>query len=314
VQGRIVSVNSSAKKGVKKTPISEAVLVAGHGMADDAHAGGERQVSLLARESIDKAIASGVQLEPGDFGENITTEGIDLGSLIVGSRLGVGGDVLLQISQIGKTCEAPCSIGQRLGECIMPKEGMFAKVVRGGRIAVGDSCEPSTMKAAAVLTSSDRCARGEAQDRSGPILVDMVNELGFALADYTVLPDEEAELSAHLRYLADRCAVDLILTTGGTGLSPRDRTPEATLGVLESPANGIAEALRYEGLRHTPNACLSRAISGLRGRTLIINLPGSARAVEQSLPLLRGILPHALELMRAEVSDCDPRANTRGSH
>jgi len=114
-------------------------------------------------------------------------------------------------------------------------------------------------------------------------------------------------LSAHLRYLADRCAVDLILTTGGTGLSPRDRTPEATLAVLESPADGIAEAIRFEGLRHTPNACLSRAVSGLRGRTLIINLPGSARAAEQSLPLLRGILPHALELIRAEVADCGGR-------
>ena len=307
MQGRITSVNSSSKKGEKKHPVSEAALVAGCGMTGDAHAGGERQISLLARESIDKAVASGVQLVPGDFGENITTEGIDLCSLTIGSRLLVGEEAILQISHIGKTCETPCSIGQRLGECIMPREGMFAKVVRGGRISVGDSVELSTLKAAAVLTSSDRCARGEAEDRSGPILVDTAKELGFALADYTILPDEECELSAHMRYLADRCAVDLILTTGGTGFSPRDRTPEATLAVLESPADGIAEAIRYEGLRHTANACLSRAVSGLRGRTLIVNLPGSARAVEQSLPLLRGILPHALEIIRAEVSDCGPR-------
>ena len=307
MQGRVASVNSSLEKGEKKVPVPEGVLVAGHGMTGDAHAGGIRQVSLLARESIDKAVASGIELVPGDFGENITTEGIDLCCLTIGSRLLVGKEAILQISHIGKTCETPCSIGQRLGECIMPREGMFAKVVRGGRISVGDSVELSTLKAAAVLTSSDRCARGEAEDRSGPILVDTVKELGFALADYAILPDEECELSAHMRYLADRCAVDLILTTGGTGFSPRDRTPEATLAVLESPADGIAEAIRYEGLRHTANACLSRAVSGLRGRTLIVNLPGSARAVEQSLPLLRGILPHALEIIRAEVSDCGPR-------
>jgi len=314
MQPRVISINSSAKKGVKKSPVSEAVLVAGHGMEGDGHAGGARQISLLAQESIDRAIASGVELVPGDFGENITTRDIDLCSLGIGSRLLAGEGVLLQISHIGKTCETPCSIGQRLGECIMPREGVFAKVVRGGRIAVGDTIEPTTMKAAAVLTSSDRCSRGEAEDRSGPVLVELVKELGIALADYAVLPDEEAELSARMKYWADLCAVDLILTTGGTGLTPRDRMPEATLAVLDSPADGIAEAIRYEGLRHTPHACLSRAVSGLRGRTLIINLPGSTRAVEQSLDLLRAILPHALELIRSEVADCGRQPGAHDHH
>ena len=304
MQGRVASVNSSTDKGERKNPVSEAVLVAGYGMEGDAHAGGERQISLLAGESIEKAVASGVDLKPGDFGENITTLGIDLRLLTVGSRLMIGDDAILQRSHVGKTCESPCSIGQRLGDCIMPREGMFAKVVRGGRVAVGDRVEPTTIKAAAVLTSSDRCAHGETQDKSGPALVDMIGELGFALADYRALPDEQSELSEHMRYLADRCAVDLILTTGGTGFSPRDRIPEATLAVLESPASGIAEAIRYEGLRHTPKACLSRAVSGLRGRTLIVNLPGSLKAVEQSIPLLRSILPHALDILRGEVSDC----------
>ncbi len=299
----MTSINSSPTKGDKKSPVGEALLVAGHGMEGDAHAGGERQVSLLSSESISKAAAAGIHLAPGDFGENITTEGIDLCSLEIGSRLLIGDDVILQVSHIGKVCHAPCSIGQRLGECIMPREGVFAKVMRGGRIIVGDGIESTNLKTAAVLTSSDRCSRGEAQDRSGPMLVDLVSELGFALCDYTVLPDEEALLSEHMRRLADRCALDLILTTGGTGFSPRDRTPEATLAVLETPANGIAEAIRHEGLHHTPKACLSRAVSGMRGRTLIINLPGSVRAVEQSLGLLRGILPHALEIMRGEGTD-----------
>ncbi|MCX6345415.1 MAG: molybdopterin-binding protein, partial [Armatimonadetes bacterium] len=324
MQGRIASINSSLEKGVRKDSVSGAILVAGHGIKGDAHAGGERQISLLAQESINKARRGTdfpddlgtdfpddlreprppLELRPGDFGENITIEGLDILSLRIGDRLLLASDVIIAISHLGKTCLTPCSIGQRLGECIMPREGIFANVVRGGHITIGDTVEPTTMKSAAVLTSSDRCARGEAEDRSGPVLVALVNELGFALADYAVLPDEEVELSAKMKYLADRCAVDLILTTGGTGLALRDRTPEATLAVLDSQAFGIAEAIRYEGLRHTPNACLSRAVSGLRGRTLIINLPGSTRAIEQSLALLRSILPHALDILRSEVADC----------
>ncbi len=302
MKARVVSVNISSEKGGGKHPAPEAMLVSGLGIEGDAHAGGERQISLLAQESISKAVAS-FKLDAGDFGENITTEGIDLTAMRIGERLLIGA-ALVQISHIGKICHLPCAIGERLGECVMPKEGVFAKVVRGGRAAAGEGVEPTLTKAAAVLTSSDRCAQGVRSDAGGPMLVGLVDELGIALADYCILPDEESELAARMVHLADRCAVDLILTTGGTGFAPRDRMPEATLAVVDSPASGIAEAIRYEGLRHTPKACLSRAVSGLRGRTLIVNLPGSTRAIEQSLPLLRTILPHALELIRAEVADC----------
>lgn len=303
MQAEVVSVNISSKKREKKTQVSHAILIAGHGVEGDAHAGGIHQVSLLAQESIHMGIASGVELCPGDFGENITTEGIVLTSLKVGDRLAAG-EALLQISQIGKTCNEPCSIGERLGDCIMPREGVFAKVMRGGRITPGDAIQPSSLKVGAVLTSSDRCSRGERQDESGRLLVELLNELGIVLADYTVLPDEEAELAEKLEFLADRCAVDIVLTTGGTGFAMRDRMPEATLAVIESPANGISEAIRHEGLQHTPYACLSRGVSGLRGRTLIINLPGSKRAISESLDLLRTIIPHIMEVMRSEVTDC----------
>lgn len=304
MNGRIVSINTGPEKGEKKLPVREAVLASGHGIEGDAHAGGARQVSLLANESIEKGIASGVELKPGDFGENLTTEGINVSSVKVGERLVVGKEAILQISEIGKVCETPCSIGQRLGECIMPREGLFAKVLRGGRIAVGDAIEPTPLKVGAVLTSSDRCASGEREDESGPLLVELLRELDIALADYTVMPDEEAELSEKLKFLADRCAVDLVLTTGGTGFTPRDRMPEATLAVLDSQAPGIPEAIRHEGMRHTPYACMSRGVSGLRGRTLIINLPGSKRAIAESSDLLRAILPHILEVLHVEVTDC----------
>ncbi|MDO8682672.1 MAG: molybdopterin-binding protein [Armatimonadota bacterium] len=301
---RIGSINTSSEKGDKKSPVADATLIAGFGIEGDAHAGAERQSSLLARESIEKAISMGVDLRPGDFGENITTEGFDLAAVRIGERLRLGPEAIVQISDIGKVCETPCSIGQRLGDCIMPREGVFAKVMRGGRIAVGDTVASSSVKVGAVLTSSDRCAKGERQDESGRVLVALLNELEIALADYTVMPDEEAQLSAKMKYLADRCAVDLILTTGGTGFTPRDRMPEATLAVLDSQSPGISEAIRAEGMRHTLYACLSRGVSGLRGRTLIINLPGSKRAVEESLDLLRAIIPHVLSSMRMEIEDC----------
>lgn len=302
--GRIVSVNSAANKGVAKSPIASGVLIAGYGLQGDAHAGGLRQVSLLAQEAVDSCSAEGIGLTPGAFGENLTTAGIDLASLGIGERLAVGKESILQISEIGKTCTSPCSIGQRLGECIMPKQGLFAKVVRGGSVSAGDSVERTTIKVGAILTASDRCSRGERQDESGPLLVKLIEEIGAELADYSVLSDDEAGLAEKLVFLADRCAVDLILTTGGTGFSPRDRTPEAALSVINSPAAGIAEAIRREGMRHTPMACLSRGVSGLRGRTLIVNLPGSARAVSESLDLLGTVLPHALEVLRSEITDC----------
>jgi len=122
-------------------------------------------------------------LRPGDFGENITTLGIDLASLSVGERLTVGPEAALRVSEIGKTCTPPCSIGKRLGECIMPKEGLFAKVVRGGPVAPGDPVERTTLKAGAVLTASDRCAYGECRDESGPLPVELLREIRVALVD-----------------------------------------------------------------------------------------------------------------------------------
>lgn len=156
---------------------------------------------------------------------------------------------------------------------------------------------------AGVLTLSDRSARGEREDGAGPLLAEFLSSLS-AVVQRAVLPDDPEAIAALLRRWADEEGLDVILTTGGTGLSPRDNTPEATLRVLDRLVPGIPEALRAEGLRHTPRAMLSRGVAGVRGRTLIINLPGSPRGVKEAFGVLAESLPHALEVLRAEVTDC----------
>lgn len=136
----VVSVNISAKKGQRKKPVGRALVVVDHGLESDAHAAGwHRQVSLLAGESIDKMVAMGLTVGPGDFAENLTTRGIDLLALPIGSRLRVGDDILLEVTQIGKECHTRCAIYRQAGDCVMPKEGIFARVIRGGEIHTGDT-------------------------------------------------------------------------------------------------------------------------------------------------------------------------------
>lgn len=139
-RARVIAVCRSDTKGVSKEPITEGVLKEEYGLEGDAHADGgwHRQVSLLAIESIEKMRALGLDLRPGDFAENITTEGIELLSLPVGTRLAVGDEVILEISQIGKECHVGCAIFRQVGRCIMPREGVFARVIRGGRVRAGD--------------------------------------------------------------------------------------------------------------------------------------------------------------------------------
>lgn len=137
----IIAVCRSDKKGTKKTPAAEITIKEGYGVVGDAHADGQthRQVSLLAIESIDKMRGKGLELQPGDFAENLTTQGIDLTSLPVGTRIRVGKEVVLEMTQIGKECHAACAIRKQVGDCIMPREGIFSKVIRGGRVSPGDT-------------------------------------------------------------------------------------------------------------------------------------------------------------------------------
>ena len=154
-----------------------------------------------------------------------------------------------------------------------------------------------------ILTVSDKGSRGERVDTSGAAIREMLASLQATVEHYQVVPDEEEVVASRLREWADEAGLDLIITTGGTGLSPRDVTPEATLAVVERVVPGMAEAMRQAGIAHTPMAMLSRAVAGVRGRTLIVNLPGSERGVRQNLVQLLPVLPHALETLRGAAGD-----------
>ena len=155
-----------------------------------------------------------------------------------------------------------------------------------------------------VITISDKGYRGEREDTSGLVIQEMVRELDAEVAFSTVVPDEEDEIKKVLIRGADEMKLDLILTTGGTGVSPRDVTPEATLEVIEREVPGFAEAMRMEGLKKTPHAMISRAVCGVRGRTLIVNLPGSPKAVREGLEVILPALPHAIAKIQGDPSEC----------
>jgi molybdenum cofactor synthesis domain-containing protein len=156
---------------------------------------------------------------------------------------------------------------------------------------------------ALVLTISDSAASGSRTDLSGPTARDLLREYGFDVSGIEVLPDDRAAIESRLRAAAD-AGLDLVITSGGTGLSPRDTTPEATLAVIEKQVPGLAELMRLEGLKKTPRAVLSRAIAGIRGRTLIINLPGSVKAVRECLDAVRPVLGHAVETLKQSSLGC----------
>ncbi|MEW6399088.1 MAG: MogA/MoaB family molybdenum cofactor biosynthesis protein [Bacillota bacterium] len=157
---------------------------------------------------------------------------------------------------------------------------------------------------AGILTASDSAYRGERQDESGPVIAAILEKAGMEIVHQKVLPDDEGALAVELKYMADGLGLDVVLTTGGTGLGPRDRTPEATRAVIDREVPGITEAVRAAGLRKTPHAMLSRAVAGVRGSTLIVNLPGSPRAAQENLEVLMPALGHAVELLQGTAVDC----------
>jgi molybdenum cofactor synthesis domain-containing protein len=157
---------------------------------------------------------------------------------------------------------------------------------------------------AGILVISDKGWRGERLDDSGRVAQEVVSQLGMEIAKYEVVPDEAEVISGKLVEWCDEVGLDLIVTSGGTGLSPRDVTPEATLAVIEKPIPGLTEAMRMDTMKKKPEAILSRAVAGSRGKCLIVNLPGSPKAVKECLEVIMPVLPHALEVLGGRVSEC----------
>lgn len=307
--GRILAICISEKKGVQKRPIEEAVLIEDWGIEMDAHGGKwHRQVSLLSFEKIEGFRAKGAEVDFGDFGENLVVEGFDLRQIPVGTRFRIG-DVILELTQIGKECHSHCAIYHAVGDCIMPREGVFTEVIKGGKIKTGDTIEMLPLPedrpfTAAVVTLSDKGAKGEREDKSGPAIQELLEKEGYRVVETLLLPDGKQPLSKELCRLADQRQVNVIFTTGGTGFSERDLTPEATVDVCDRMANGIADAIRQYSLTITGRAMLSRAVSGIRKKTLIINLPGSPKAVKESLEYVLPQLEHGLGILRGTAGEC----------
>ena len=154
-----------------------------------------------------------------------------------------------------------------------------------------------------IVCVSDRCSKGVCEDRSGPAIEQIIKPLADEIK-YMIVPDEQRDIAAALIGLADEFKADIVLTTGGTGFAPRDVTPEATQSVIERKTPGISEAIRAKSLEITPKAMLSRAVSGIRGKTLIINLPGSPKAVRESLEIIMPVFEHAVETMSGNTQSC----------
>jgi len=155
-----------------------------------------------------------------------------------------------------------------------------------------------------ILTVSDKGYRGEREDISANVIKTKIEKLGYELIDYKIVPDDKGMIKDTLTDFCDKKKVDLIFTTGGTGFSPRDLTPEATKEIVEKEVPGVSEIIRLEGYKITPHSMLSRGYSGIRGGTLIINLPGSPKAVEESLEVIIPILDHGIEVLRGEAYEC----------
>jgi molybdenum cofactor synthesis domain-containing protein len=307
--GKILAICISKVRGIQKTAIEEADLVPDWGIKEDAHAGHwHRQVSLLSFDKIEEFRHQGAAVDFGAFGENLVVSGFDFRTLPVGTLFQCG-EAVLEMTQIGKECHSHCAIYKAVGDCIMPREGVFSRVIKGGHIRVGDELtilerQGKRPYQAAVITLSDKGSRGEREDKSGPFLAERLKTAGYDVVEQILIADDLALLKQQLCRLADQRQLDLILTTGGTGFAPRDITPEATLAVATKQVPGIAEVMRAASLKITPRAMLSRAVSVIRHKTLIINLPGSPKACQECLDVFLDTLPHGLDLLRGAGGDC----------
>lgn len=309
ITGKVLAVCTSEKKGTKKKEVPFAVLKENWGIEEDAHAGKwHRQVSMLSFEKIEAFRAKGARVDFGAFGENLVVEGFDLCAVPVGTCFRIG-EAVVKLTQIGKECHSHCEIYKTMGDCIMPREGVFTEVVKGGRIEPGDEIVMLPLRAdrpftAVVMTLSDKGCAGEREDKSGPLIAEMLGEEGYEVVESLLLPDDVQMIKKQLCRLADQRQVNVIFTTGGTGFSERDVTPEATTEVCERMAMGIADAIRQYSLTITGRAMLSRAVSGIRKKTLIVNLPGSPKAVKESLEYILPHLGHGLGILRGTAGEC----------
>jgi molybdopterin adenylyltransferase len=300
---KVLSVNISKEKGTIKHPV-QSVELNELGVKTDAHSGTwHRQVSLLAHESIMKFEKDARRkINYGEFAENITTTGIILHKTSPLDRMVIG-QVELEVTQIGKKCHGTsCAIFREVGNCVMPVEGIFARVLKAGEVKPGDLIKyiPKTYKVH-VITLSDRASRGEYEDRSGPKIIEIVNAYFENTSNpveftHTIIPDNPESLRVLLDHAEDAEA-DFIFTTGGTGVGPRDFTPDVVREMLDKEIPGIMESIRFKYGQEKPNALLSRGVAGVLGNTLVYTLPGSVKAVSEYLTEILKTMKHLVYML-----------------
>ena len=302
---KIESLNISEKKGTIKTPSKE-IELDGLGIIGDAHAGKwHRQVSLLAAESITRFEATlGRKINHGEFAENITTLGFEVHKTKPFDRF-VSGDTELEVTQIGKKCHGDnCEIFQLTGSCVMPTEGIFCRVIKGGKLKEQDELTyiPKIFRVK-VITLSDRAFEGIYKDKSGP-LIEKLGKDWFASQNYlcetwrTVIPDEPEILENELQKALSE-NYDIIYTTGSTGIGPRDIAPKTISQFIDIEIPGIMDMIRLKYGAEKPNALLSRSIAGVKDKTLVFSLPGSTKAVHEYLTEIHKILMHSFLMLHS---------------
>jgi molybdopterin adenylyltransferase len=300
---KVLSVNISKEKGTIKQPV-DSIELNELGVNTDAHAGiWHRQVSLLAKESILKFEKdAGRKINFGEFAENITTEGIILHKTSPLDRLVVG-NTELEVTQIGKKCHwTSCAIFREVGNCVMPLEGIFARVIKGGEVKAGNLIQYlPKIYSVHVITLSDRASRGEYEDRSGPRIIELVKgyfEKNNQSVEFThtIIPDNPESLRVLLDHAEDTNA-DFVFTTGGTGIGPRDFTPDVVRDMLDKEIPGIMEAIRLKFGLDKPNALLSRGVAGVLGNTIVYTLPGSVKAVNEYLGEIFNTMNHLVYML-----------------
>jgi molybdenum cofactor synthesis domain-containing protein len=300
---KILSVNISEKKGTIKTPVKR-INITLNGVDKDAHAGKwHRQISLLAVESIKKAEKEAKRkIDFGEFAENITTKGIELWKTKPLDRFIIN-NTELEVTQIGKKCHGEkCAIFKEVGNCVMPKEGIFCRVIKPGEISAGVGGEyfPKIFKVL-IITLSDRASRGEYEDLSGPAISEILGkhfeENGRKyFIERIVIADEKKALREKVIETVKR-KYDFIFTTGGTGIGPRDITPDVIAPLLDKQITGIMELIRVKYGMDKPAALISRSIAGIKDETIIYCLPGSVKAVNEYLIEIIKTLDHTVYML-----------------
>jgi molybdopterin adenylyltransferase len=307
--GKILSICVGDSKGKRKFSVPSVKIEKNKGIVSDAHGdGGFRQVSFLSKnriESFKEEIS--IAIDNGIFGENIITGDIDLIDYPLRAEFLLGDSVRIVTVQHGKVChDKLCPIGQATGKCIMPELGVFSKVIQSGELKVGDRIIKGREKVFCVgfITVSDKASAGKRKDMTLDVLKEALAGSEFEILDHVIVPDEVESIISEILHMTDFQYMDLVLTSGGTGLSPRDLTPDATSTLIEKEIPGIQELIRAESFKITPYAALSRGVAGIRKRSFVINLPGSPKAVTEAVSIIKPILRHAIEKIQGDMSDC----------